>query len=47
MTYLVLPELLRRTILQGAVRMHKIVISEPAMQCISTVAASGVGLTLT
>jgi hypothetical protein len=32
MTYLVLSELLRRTILQGAVRMHKIVISEPATQ---------------
>jgi hypothetical protein len=29
MTYLVLPELLGRTILQGAVRMHEIVISEP------------------
>jgi len=29
MTYLVLPELLGRTILQGAVRMHEIVVGEP------------------
>jgi hypothetical protein len=32
MTYLVLPELIRRTILQGTVRVHEIVIGEPGTQ---------------